>query len=343
MQTVYSEEHYKHQPQGELNGGILVPPFENPQRVEYVLESIADENLGEVITPEYFGEGVIARVHDQGYLKFLRTCWREWIDAGYEHQILATVWPARRHQQRVPNHIDGKVGYYAHSVETAIVEGTWQAAQSSVDVALTASKLVHEGEGAAFGLCRPPGHHACKDMYGGYCFLNNAAIAAQYFLDNHSRRVAILDPDFHHGNGTQDIFYDRDDVFYLSLHGAPEDAYPHFLGYADEKGEGAGAGYNQNYPMPPGTPFSVWNEAFMDALAKIKQYNPDVLIVSLGVDTFENDPISFFKLTSDDFKTYGNALGKLGMPTVFLMEGGYAVEQCGTNTVNVLTGFEDQG
>ena len=188
---------------------------------------------------------------------------------------------------------------------------------------------------------RPPGHHAHHDLYGGYCFLNNAAIAAQGFRDAGAARVAILDVDFHHGNGTQDIFYRRSDVLFCSLHGDPRDAYPYFLGYKDETGEGEGEGYNFNYPMPPGTGFEVWDSALAAACRKINAYKPDVLIVSLGVDTFKDDPISFFKLTSDDFKSYGARIARLKRPTLFVMEGGYAIAAIGLNTVNVLEGFLD--
>ena len=160
-------------------------------------------------------------------------------------------------QQRVPSHIEGKMGYYCLAMETSISNGTWEAARASVNVALTAQKLMAEGEKSAFALCRPPGHHAAADMYGGYCFINNAAVCAQAFRDQGAERVAILDVDFHHGNGTQDIFYNRSDVMFCSLHGDPREAFPHFLGYADETGIGEGEGYNHNYPMGPGTPYVV--------------------------------------------------------------------------------------
>ena len=172
----------------------------------------------------------------------------------------------------------------------------------SAATALTAQKLVANGERAAFALCRPPGHHAHHDMYGGYCFLNNAAIAAQAFRDSGAARVAILDVDFHHGNGTQDIFYARDDVLFCSLHGQPEDTFPYFLGFKDEKGKGKGEGFNVNYPMPPLTVYDVWGKALEDACKRIKRFSPDALVVSLGVDTYKDDPISTFKLTSPDFK-----------------------------------------
>lgn len=200
--------------------------------------------------------------------------------------------------------------------------------------------MISAGEHAAFSLCRPPGHHAAIDMYGGYCFINNAAAAAQHLLDKGAIRVAIVDVDFHHGNGTQDIFYTRDDVLFVSLHGDPMDAFPHFLGHAEETGKGSGEGYNHNYPMKPGTQFSEWRGALTDGLGKVVQYKPDALVISLGVDTFENDPISFFKLKSDDFTTYGGDIAKLGLPTLFVMEGGYDIGEIGVNTVNVLQGFE---
>ena len=150
----------------------------------------------------------------------------------------------------------------------------------------------------------------------------------------------MLDVDFHHGNGSQAIFYNRDDVMFLSLHGDPRDAFPHFLGYADESGSGKGEGFNHNYPMGPGTQFDTWGAALDDACHKIRNYARDALVISLGVDTFEHDPISFFKLTSDDFKRYGTTLASLGLPTLFVMEGGYAVEEIGINAVNVLQGYE---
>jgi acetoin utilization deacetylase AcuC-like enzyme len=206
-------------------------------------------------------------------------------------------------------------------------------------VALTAQKIVAKGAPSAFALCRPPGHHAHDDLYGGYCFLNNAAIAAQAFRDGGAERAAILDVDFHHGNGTQDIFYARKDVLFCSLHGAPEYAYPYYLGYKDEVGEGEGEGHNANYPMPRGTAYDVWGQALEQACRKIKGFKPDVLVVSLGVDTFKDDPISFFKLTSEDFRTYGGRIARLKLPTLFVMEGGYAIEAIGINTVNVLDGF----
>lgn len=341
MRIIYSEEHRKHFAQAEVYGGELVTPFERPSRMEYILRELKRRKMTDIAAPAKPDLKAIGRVHDEGYLAFLKTAWRDWQKAGYRGEVLATVIPNRSLQQRIPRWIDGKVGYYTHSIETAITSGTWEAALSSAAVALTAQGIVAKGARAAFALCRPPGHHAHDDLYGGYCFLNNAAIAAQAFRDQGAKRVAILDVDFHHGNGTQDIFYDRNDVFFLSLHGNPEDCYPHFLGYRDERGVGKGEGFNVNYPMPPKTGFATWSDALKDAFKQISKFKPDVLVVSLGVDTYKDDPISFFKLTSKDFHTYGRMIAGLKLPTLFVMEGGYAIEAIGVNTVNVLEGFED--
>ncbi|MGI9353407.1 MAG: histone deacetylase family protein [Rhizobiaceae bacterium] len=340
MLTVYSEDHRKRDSKTELYGGQLIPPFEMPSRMDFILDRIHSEGLGNVVAPHDFGLEPILGIHDADFVSFLETCWDEWKAAGMKGEAIATCWPARRMQQRCPTEIDGKLGYYALAAETAISEGTWEAARASANVALEgAAKLA--AERCVFSLCRPPGHHAALDMYGGYCFLNNAALAAQSLLEQGAGRVAILDVDFHHGNGTQDIFYTRDDVLFISLHGAPEDAFPHFLGYADETGEGAGKGFNLNLPMPPGTPFGPWREALKQALDRVSDYGAEALVLSLGTDTFENDPISFFKLKSEDFFTYGQDLARLKLPTLFVMEGGYAVEEIGINTVNVLQGFEN--
>lgn len=340
MKTIYTDDHKLRAAKTELFGGALVSPFECPERLDYVLQRLNAVSLGAIEAPARHGLDPVRRIHDADYLEFLETCWAEWQAAGFEGEAIAANWPARRMTMRRPHHIDGKIGYHSLASETSISDGTWEAAQASADVALSARAAVAGGERACFALCRPPGHHAARDMFGGYCFLNNAAIAAQAFLDDGAGRVAILDVDFHHGNGTQDIFYERDDVLFLSLHGEPENAFPYFSGYADETGTGRGEGFTVNYPMPEGTPYDRWAEALEAACGRVADYAPDALIVSLGVDTFEEDPISFFKLTSDDYTRYGARIGAMGLPTLFVMEGGYAVAQVGINTVNVLQGFE---
>ncbi len=340
MLTIHTEKHALRNARTELYGGQLVTPFECPARVEYILKQIEAVRLGAVVAPDEFAIDAVTRVHDVGFIGFLEACWREWQAVGFQGEAIPTVWPARGMRQRIPTHIEGKLGYYAMAGETAISNGTWEAARASINVALSAQAALRDGARQAFALCRPPGHHAAADMFGGYCFINNAAVAAQAFIDQGASRVAILDVDFHHGNGTQAIFYRRPDVLFLSLHGNPEDAFPHFLGYADETGEGAGEGFNHNYPMASGTDFKTWRGALDNACKRIHNYHPDALVISLGVDTFERDPISFFKLSSDDFKRYGATIGKLRLPTLFVMEGGYAVEEIGVNVVNVLQGYE---
>ncbi len=340
MKTFFSENHRLHFPQAELSGGEFVTPFERPSRVEHVLNRLAERGFAPPAAPGALDLGPVEALHDAGYLAFLRGAWSEWIAAGFAGEIMPTNWPARRMQTaRPPRHIDGKVGYYALGSDTAMTAGTWDAAQASAASAQAAQRAVAAGDRAAFALCRPPGHHAARDMFGGYCFLNNAAIAAQMFVEDGARRVAVLDIDFHHGNGTQDIFYERGDVLVASLHGAPEDAFPYFSGYADETGVGPGDGANANYPLPPGTGWSSWGAALADALDRVGRHGAEALVVSLGTDAFERDPISFFKLTSDDFSRAGEAIGRAGLPSVICLEGGYAIDAVGVNAVNVLEGF----
>src|SRR6202050_547220 len=337
MITIFSEEHVLRNAQTELSGGQLVRPYECPERARMVLDRVQTAGLGDVTAPSRFELPPILRVHDAQFVEFLSNAWADWIAAGNKGEAIPDCWPARRMTQRCPGSISGKLGYYAMAAETSISAGSWEAARAAADVALTAATLLHRGASSAFALCRPPGHHAARDLYGGYCFLNNAAIAAQFLCDQGAARVAVLDVDFHHGNGTQDIFYDRADVLYVSLHGDPAHAFPYFSGYADETGVGAGTGYTMNLPLPPGSGFSAWSQALTSGLERIRRFAPDALVVSLGVDTFEQDPISFFKLESADFSTYGRMIGACRWPTLFVFEGGYAVADVGVNAVNVLT------
>jgi acetoin utilization deacetylase AcuC-like enzyme len=253
---------------------------------------------------------------------------------------LPLCWPSRTFQQIEPETIDGRLSYFSFDAGTPITSGTWLAITSAVNVAMTGVELIRQGEHAVFALCRPPGHHAAGDLYGGYCFFNNAAAAAQALIDQGAERVAILDVDYHHGNGTQAIFYDRADVLYVSLHGHPAQEFPFFLGYANETGVGRGEGFNRNFPMRRGTEWLAYRESLESGLAFIHDFAPDVLVVSLGVDTFEKDPIAHFKLKSDDYLELGTRIGRLFLPTLFVMEGGYAVDEIGINVVNVLTGLK---
>ena len=343
MLTVYSDDHRLQHGAAELDGGKLVPCYEMPRRADLVLERLRAVALGEVIAPEDFGLAPILQVHDAGFVEFLRTAWQQWTASGRTIDALPFTWAGRGMRgDRVPEAIDGKLGYYSFDAGTPITAGTWQASSSAVNVAVTAQRRVEGGARGAFALCRPPGHHAAADYYGGYCFLNNAAIAAQAFRDRGAGRVAILDIDYHHGNGTQSIFYRRDDVFFASLHGHPLDEYPYFLGYEDEVGEGPGEGCNANFPLRWDTGFERWAEALEEACRRIARYGPEALVVSLGVDTYKDDPISRFTLEQENYPAIGRRIAGLGLPTLFVMEGGYAVEEIGINAVGVLTGFEQE-
>ncbi|MBE9178042.1 histone deacetylase family protein [Oculatella sp. LEGE 06141] len=342
MITVYSHDHRYQNATVELIDGKLMPPVENPKRAEMLLSRVHETGLGDVIAPHDFGLEPVLRIHDSGFVSFLQTAWDTWIIEHGDYDALPLNWATRtmRHD-RIPETIDGKLSYYSFDAGTPITAGTWKAAISSANVALTGQSLLQRGERVAFSLCRPPGHHAAADFYGGYCFLNNAAIAAQALRDAGAARVAILDVDYHHGNGTQAIFYDRADILFTSIHANPKQEYPYFLGYDDETGAGEGEGYNRNYPMPWGIQWDDYYPVLTDALQFIGDYAPDALVISLGVDTFETDPISKFRLVSEDFLRMGEAIARVAKPTLFVMEGGYAVEALGINAVNVLLGFEN--
>ncbi len=342
MITIYSARHDRHHGTAELIDGTLQPCFEMPRRAEIILARVRDVGLGEVVEPGAFGLDPVRRVHTAPFVEFLSQAWTDWTAQGRTNDALPLVWPVPsvRHD-RVPAHIDGRLGYYSSDAGVPITAGTWEAVQSAADVALTGARTLLDGAAAAFALCRPPGHHAAAAAMGGYCYLNNAAIAAQYLRDHGAARVAVIDVDYHHGNGTQQIFYDRGDVLFVSLHADPLHEYPYFLGYGDERGTGAGDGATLNYPLPHGTPWDRYSAALDDAGAAVRAWAPDALVVSLGVDTYEHDPISQFRLTSADFPSLGRALATLRRPTLFVMEGGYAVDDLGVNAVGVLTGFED--
>jgi len=341
MKTIYSEDHRLQAGQSELIDGQLLPCFEQPVRAELILQRVREVGLGEVLAPEEFGREPLARVHHARFLDFLEGAWDAWVAAHGDYDALPINWPIRGFRSdREPTAIDGKLSYFSFDAGTPVTAGTWRAACQSANVALTGQRLLAAGERAVFSLCRPPGHHAGADYYGGYCFLNNAAIAAQACLDQGAGRVAILDIDYHHGNGSQSVFYQRPEVGFASIHGDPRQEFPYFLGYADESGAGPGEGYNWNYPLPWDTVADTWFAALHDACGRLRDYGPEVLIVSLGVDTFREDPISRFRLDSDDFSRIGATITALARPTLFVMEGGYAVAVIGINAVNVLTGFE---
>ena len=341
MKTFYTPAHQAHAPKEEFGSGRLVPAVEVPERAKRVRARIEAHALGPILPPHEFGNEPILRVHDPDFVQFLTDAYSEWRERHPQDKgdAYPSVWPARGLRERRDGDIEAKLGSYAFDTATPITHGSCEAARTAVNVALSAALTILHGERAAFARTRPPGHHASADVFGGYCYLNNAAIAAQWLADQ-GLRPAILDVDYHHGNGTQAIFYDRADVFFASIHASPEFAYPHFLGFADERGQDRGEGSNLNLPLPEATAWDTYAAALAAAGDGIRKFAPEVLLVSLGLDTFDGDPICGFKLRSADYLRMGAAIAKLNLPTLFVFEGGYNLEHLAENTVNVLAGFE---
>lgn len=341
MKTVFTPLHEGHAHAHEFEGGQLIPAKDVPQRAALVLDAVRARGLGPIVDPQHFGMEPILRVHGAEFVHLLEQAWARWVAKyGYDvREAFPSAWPARGMRPSTAD-IEAALGTYCFDTATPIVAGTWAAARQAADAALTAAQLVLKGDRTAFALTRPPGHHAASEMYGGYCFLNNAAIAAQCMADQ-GRRVAILDVDMHHGNGTQSIFYDCPDVLTVSIHGDPAQFYPHFLGFADETGAGAGEGFNMNLPLPAGTAWGGWAPALEAGLGRVLAFAPDVLIVALGVDTYLDDPAGGFRLEGNDFRRLGAAIAGARLPTLFTMEGGYRLDTLGSAVADVLTAFED--
>ncbi len=343
MITIYNDQHNLHHGKLEMFRGELVPCFEVPARADFVLQELLTRKLGTVLPPQAMDDAVIKQVHAPRYVDFLQDAWDEWValdPANAQRDAFPSYWPIRSFRSDVlPVSFAARMGLFSFDAGSPLTSGTWAAARQGAACASTAAQSLGQGQRGAFALTRPPGHHAGADFFGGYCFLNNAAIAAQTLRNADCKRVAILDIDYHHGNGTQAIFYDRADVLFVSIHGDPHTEYPYYLGYADERGAGIGAGYNLNLPLPRGTDFAKWRSALAQALQAIAAFKADALVVSLGVDTFEGDPISGFQLQSADYLQVGSDIASAGLPTAFVFEGGYAVAQVGVNVVNVLDGF----
>lgn len=340
MKLIYSKDHEGHMGAKEMRYDQMIPMSESPERMELIMTALEAAGFTDVILPYSYGLDVVHQVHDPAFVSFLERCYPLW-EKEFGPDGFATAYTfGMRGMDQVPNgSVHSMLSCYTFDVCVPFVKGTWKAIRSAKDVALTGVELMQQGETAAFSLCRPPGHHASNDLAGGYCYLNNAAISAQEHLNKGAKRVAILDIDYHHGNGTQSIFYNRSDVLFTSLHCRPEDEYPFLMGYATETGEGEGKGYNQNFPMPRGTDYSVWEKALATAISRIRNYDPDVLVVSLGVDSFAGDPVGGFKLQSPDFVDIGKKIRSMNLPTHFIMEGGYAMSALGTNVANVIEGY----
>ncbi|MBI3746942.1 MAG: histone deacetylase family protein [Chloroflexi bacterium] len=343
MKVVYTPRHQAHDVGHETYLGIAIPANEVAERAELIREALEDDGGFEIVEPTEHGLDPIHAVHDPGLVRFLEEAWtqaqRERIDRDF---LVADTYPSRAMFEgmseaalarlREPRAVGGRTGWWGLDSSNPLVAGTYQAARWAVDVALTAADLVVEGgEQRVYGLCRPPGHHAARAMAGGYCFFNNAAIAAEAITRRTGEPVAILDVDVHHGNGTQQIFWRRGDVFYASIHADPMDLYPFFLGHADETGEGPGAGANFNQPMAAGTGDAAYLEAVDRALDAIGRTGGSIVVVSLGFDTYRLDPIGTFALTTAGYHEIGRRVAALGRRLVILQEGGYYRPHLGRN------------
>ncbi|MCJ0762685.1 histone deacetylase family protein [Variovorax terrae] len=342
MNIVYNARHAAHAPQQEFFRGRLVPAVDRPERAAQLWQALQHSGLGTERPLRDHGLAPLERVHSPAYLRFLQGAYAQWQALGGTGEAFPAVWPVRTLRHDIePRNFSGQLGLYSMDNGTPLTAGAWEAAYWGAQAALSGlDALAGQGAGAsAYVLTRPPGHHAGRDFFGGYCFVNHAAVAAQAALDGGAARVAVLDLDYHHGNGTQALFYDRSDVLFVSLHGDPLTEYPFYLGHADERGEGAGLGCNLNLPLAAGTSNADWLVALREALACVSAYAPELLVVSLGLDTSADDPICSFSLGTDEFTAIGRSLAALGLPCLLVQEGGYAVEAVGAHLLAVLGGL----
>ena len=302
-------------------GGLLLPPAETASRADRILAGLSARSGFEVRRPEEIDEEVLELVHDRHYLDFLRSAhsrWREATGAPAEGEAVAYIRPLPGTPWRTPTHVDAQLGIYSNDVDP-ILAGTWRAALSAAACAIAAARSIQGGEKAAYALSRPPGHHAGPATFGGYCYLNNTALAAAW-LASRGRKVAVVDVDAHHGNGTQAVFWNRGDVLTVSIHGDPEVHFPFFTGYPDETGEGDGAGANLNLPLPSRARWEGYVPALEQALESVEAFGADSVVVALGVDTHTADRV--LDLRDGDFPSLGEGL-RTGLPTVVVQEGGY--------------------
>jgi acetoin utilization deacetylase AcuC-like enzyme len=349
MPAVWSDLHRLHDPGGEVWVGVRIPGTDVPARGEVIREALRAAGAA-IAEPVEHGLEPVLNVHDPGLVAYLESAYDRWLAAGLDcepgqDRVVPYVFPSERlmggRPLRTPTAVSALAGCYAMDTATLIGPGTHEAARVAVDVALTAADHVVSGAPAAYAACRPPGHHAGGEFYGGSCYLNNAAIAAEWLCRSDVRQVVIVDLDAHHGNGSQQIFYARDDVDYASLHVDPGAGwFPHFVGYADETGDGPGAGHNLNLPLPPGTETGAWLSALSTLLERIAASRPEAAVVSLGVDAWLNDPESPLRVDAEGFRQAGRMLAELGIPVVFVQEGGYDLDHLGHLVLEVLAGFE---
>jgi acetoin utilization deacetylase AcuC-like enzyme len=338
LKAFYAEEQKRHDPKAFLSSGAAQPNPEQPERVDRLLAGARAAGCA-IARPDNFGLAPIAAVHTPEYIDFLQHIYARWRRIeGASAEVIPNIHPIARGGS-YPASAVGQAGYHMADTACPISAETFDSACWSAWSATAAAEAVMSGEPAAYALCRPPGHHAFADVAGGFCFINNSAVAAQHLL-RQAARVAILDVDLHHGNGTQGIFYARPDVLTLSIHADPLRFYPFFWGHADERGEGAGLGYNLNLPLPRKTGDDGFLDAVEIAKRRISVFAPDALVVGLGLDAFEGDPFGGLSVSTPGFGRIGQAIAALKLPTVIVQEGGYLCDALGDNLTAFLTGFE---
>jgi acetoin utilization deacetylase AcuC-like enzyme len=341
MQVVFSKYHRQHATELHLPG-CPMPCFEIPARAEAILSAVTTARIGELIEPHDFGRDPIQAVHSSEFVEYLKTSYgssRAFFEG--ERPVIAEAYSARGWRNK-PSGFPGRIGYFSFDTACPILEGTWVAAYWSAQCAITAADLVRRGSRAVYALCRPPGHHAGRDLHGGFCYLNNAAIAARALQQAAPERIAILDIDYHHGNGTQEIFYQDSSVFFCSIHADPNLDYPFFWGCQREKGEGPGEGFNLNLPLPHGTTENGFLTALDEATAAIASFDPAYLILSAGFDFMEGDPVPLgggFRVGRSGLLAAARRIASLRVPTVIVQEGGYDVEKIGGHVVAFLQEF----
>jgi len=336
MLTFFHPAQYLHHPRTYLSRGQMRIPQEVPERPRRLLQAVLQLGF-ELRQPDDFGREPLAAVHDVEYLRFLEQAHREWkgVAEDWGDEVMSNVYIREGNPLRG---ILAKAARYLADGSCPVGENTWLSAYWSAQCALGAAQALIDGSRHAYALCRPPGHHARKDAAGGFCYLNNVAIAAQHLRSRYSR-VAVLDVDMHHGQGIQEIFYQRNDVFYLSIHGDPTNFYPVVSGYEEECGASAGYGYNLNLPMPHHSPESVFFDRLAQATDALRGYAPEVLLVALGFDIYLEDPQSQVAVTTEGFGRLGQALGEFDLPILIAQEGGYHLDSLQANAVQFFGRF----
>ncbi len=347
--VVWSEDVLLHVPLAEVWVGVRTPGTEVPERATLVREALQAAGADELLAARH-DDDVLSALHEPGLLNHLETVWDAWVSAGFPEEIgqdrvVPYVFPTHGLvgdlPLREPTAVHGRAGRWCYDTMTLVGPGTWTAARAAVDVAQTAADLVAAGTTrSAYALCRPPGHHASRDGFGGSCYLNNAAAAAETLRRAGHERVAVVDVDAHHGNGTQSLFYDRGDVLYASLHVDPGAGwFPHYVGFADETGSGAGVGATLNLPLAPGSGDEAWLTAVDRLCEAVTEHGATALVVSLGVDAALHDPESPLQVSTQGYAAAGGKLATLGLPTVHVQEGGYHLPTIGELVVSFLSPF----